>query len=75
MGFCTGMARLGAIITPYIALVLYPNHPHVVIFIYGFVNLIATFLPLTMPETKNRKLGEVSQAFDCYINQVRKILD
>jgi hypothetical protein len=60
MGFCTGVSRLGAIITPYVALVLYENHSNLVMSIYGLVNLIAAFLALTLPETKNLNLGEVT---------------
>ena len=59
MGFCTGMARIGAIITPFIALVVFEHNPYLAICIYGAVALLAALLPILLTETMNQNLEEV----------------
>lgn len=55
-GTCTAMARIGAIISPFIVQVLYETSPNLAINIYGSITTIATFLPFFLQETRNREL-------------------
>ena len=57
LGSCSAMARIGAIITPFIAQILLKVSPHLTVSIYGTVALLAAIAALSLPvETKGRKL-------------------
>ena len=57
LGTCSAMARVGAIITPFLAQVLLKISPHLAISIYGTVALLAAAASLLLPiETKGRQL-------------------
>lgn len=66
MGSCSGMARLGALVTPYVAQVLVENHKDFAIFLYSALALLAAFAALMLPiETKGRSLkDEANEAED-----------
>ncbi len=56
------MARIGAIITPFVAQVLLRVSPYVAISIYGTVALLASFACLLLEiETKGRELTDGDQ--------------
>ncbi|GAB1602604.1 synaptic vesicle 2-related protein-like, partial [Argonauta hians] len=63
LGACSAMARIGAIITPFIAQVLLSHSKHLAISLYGIMGLIgstaAFFLPI---ETKGKSLKDISSA-------------
>ena len=57
LGSCSAMARLGAIITPFIAQILLKMSPHLTVSIYGVVALLASIAAMSLPvETKGRQL-------------------
>ncbi|XP_072042995.1 synaptic vesicle 2-related protein-like [Amphiura filiformis] len=61
MGACSGVARIGAILTPFVAQVLLGYSPSLAISTYGVVALIATAACMLLPiETKNREMMETS---------------
>ena len=65
LGTCSAMARIGAIITPFIAQVLLRLSPYLAISIYGTVALLASIACLLLPvETKGRELKETQHPYD-----------
>ena len=57
LGTCSAMARIGAIITPFVAQVLLRMSPYLAISIYGTVALLAAGACLLLSvETKGREL-------------------
>lgn len=61
LGVCSGMARIGAIATPFVAQVLLKESSYVAISIYGVMCLIATAASLLLPyETKGREMVDTS---------------
>lgn len=57
LGCCSGMARVGAIITPFIAQVLIAYSPHVALGIYGATGVLAAVACMLLPiETKGREM-------------------
>lgn len=65
LGTCSAMARIGAIITPFIAQVLLKVSPYAAISIYGTVALMAAVACLCLPvETKGRELKDDSNEPD-----------
>lgn len=57
LGTCSGFARIGAIITPFVAQVLLKVSPYAAISIYGTVALIASGVAFFLSvETKDRNL-------------------
>ncbi len=56
LGSCSGMSRIGAIITPFVAQVLMKTSPHTAISLYAGVALISSFLSFFLPETKGKDL-------------------
>ena len=55
LGSCSAMARIGAIITPFISQILLKVSPHLTLSIYGTVAFIAAMAALSLPiETKGR---------------------
>jgi hypothetical protein len=67
------MARLGAIITPFLAQVLLKISPHLAISLYGLVAFLAAIASLCLPiETKGRQL-KVIIYFILYLIQLNII--
>lgn len=66
IGTCSAMARVGAIITPFVAQVLLKTNPHFAISIYGTVALFSSIACLLLPvETKGRDLkDDVESPYD-----------
>ena len=65
LGTCSAMARIGAILTPFVAQVLLRLSPYVAISIYGTVALLAAFACLLLSvETKGRELKEAQTSYD-----------
>jgi len=61
LGSCSALARVGAIITPFVAQILLKMSPYLAISIYGTVALLASLASLNLPvETKGRELQEVA---------------
>ena len=59
VGSCSGMARLGATLTPYIAQVLMKKSLHLAVGVYVSVALIAAFSCLLLPfETRGHEMSE-----------------
>ena len=59
VGSCSGMARLGATLTPYIAQVLMKKSVHLAVAVYVAVALIAAFACVMLPfETKGHDLSD-----------------
>ena len=57
LGACSGMARIGAIVTPFIAQVLLKESAYVAISLYGVMCMIAAVASLLLPyETKGREM-------------------
>jgi hypothetical protein len=57
LGSCSGFARIGAIVTPFIAQVLLKASIHSAISIYGTIALIAAIVSYFLPvETKGREM-------------------
>ncbi|XP_025092946.1 synaptic vesicle 2-related protein-like isoform X3 [Pomacea canaliculata] len=62
LGTCSGMARIGAIVTPFVAQVLLKVSAYVAISLYGVMCLIATVASLLLPyETKGREMKDITQ--------------
>lgn len=58
VGVCSGMARLGAMVTPFVAQVLVKSSLNVAIGLYGGVSLLAMVAALMLPiETKGRAMN------------------
>ncbi|KZS14128.1 Synaptic vesicle 2-related protein [Daphnia magna] len=58
IGVCSGMARLGAMVTPFVAQVLVQDSLNVAIGLYGSVSLLAMVASLCLPiETKGRAMS------------------
>ena len=61
VGSCSGMARLGAALTPYVAQVLMKTSLHLAIGVYVSVALIAAFSCLLLPfETRGHEMSDGS---------------
>ncbi|XP_076434942.1 synaptic vesicle 2-related protein-like [Babylonia areolata] len=61
LGACSGMARIGAIVTPFVAQVLLKDSAYLAISLYGAMCLIATVASLLLPyETKGREMKDIS---------------
>ncbi|XP_070204759.1 synaptic vesicle 2-related protein-like isoform X2 [Littorina saxatilis] len=61
LGACSGMARVGAIVTPFIAQVLLKHSAYFAISIYGVMCLLATVASLLLPfETKGREMKDTT---------------
>ncbi|PVD31696.1 hypothetical protein C0Q70_07114 [Pomacea canaliculata] len=61
LGTCSGMARIGAIVTPFVAQVLLKVSAYVAISLYGVMCLIATVASLLLPyETKGREMKKLT---------------
>merc|ERR1719323_1701321 len=59
VGSCSGMARLGATLTPYIAQVLMKKSVHLAVAVYVAVALIAAFACVMLPfETKGHDMSD-----------------
>lgn len=59
LGTCSALARVGAIITPFVAQVLVKINPYAAISIYGSVALLAAVASLLLPvETKGKNLSQ-----------------
>lgn len=59
LGSCSGMARLGALITPFVAQVLVENNKFLAIVVYAVLALFAAVCALMLPiETKGRKMTD-----------------
>ena len=59
VGSCSGMARLGATLTPYIAQVLIKQSLHFAVAVYVAVALIAAFSCIMLPfETQGHEMPE-----------------
>uniref|UniRef100_UPI00358F2235 synaptic vesicle 2-related protein n=2 Tax=Myxine glutinosa TaxID=7769 RepID=UPI00358F2235 len=60
LGTCSGLARLGALTTPFIAQVMLASSFHLAISIYAFLAVLAGFASLFLPiETKGRGMQDV----------------
>jgi len=61
LGACSGFARVGALITPFIAQVISAQSKQLAASVYGIVTLIATIACAMLPiETKGRDMSETS---------------
>ncbi|XP_066931869.1 synaptic vesicle 2-related protein-like [Clytia hemisphaerica] len=61
-GTASSMARIGAIITPFVSEVLLDTYPHHAIFIYSGLMAVCIFASLLLPiETKGMKLKEFEE--------------
>ncbi|XP_077995310.1 synaptic vesicle 2-related protein-like [Glandiceps talaboti] len=61
LGSCSGMARVGAIITPFVAQVMLRISEYLAISIYGTICLLAAVAALMLPvETKGRAMQETA---------------
>ncbi|CAH1801775.1 unnamed protein product [Owenia fusiformis] len=59
LGSCNGMARIGAIVTPFVAQVMLKHSVHLAISIYGVVCLLAAVASMLLPiETKGRQMKD-----------------
>ena len=59
LGSCSGMARVGAIITPFVAQVLLKTSSYLAISTYGVIALVATVVAVVLPiETKGREMKD-----------------
>ena len=59
LGSCSGMSRLGAIITPFIAQVMLNINPSIAFIIYGVISILAAFACFMLPiETKGRVMKD-----------------
>ena len=87
LGSCSAMARVGAIITPFVAQILLKISPNLAISIYGCVALAAAICAFSLPvETKGRVLHvsgrkilelnknykKVYQCFDFYFKRMER---
>ncbi len=58
VGVCSGMARLGAMVTPFVAQVLVKSSLNVAVGLYGGVSILAMIAALLLPiETKGRAMN------------------
>lgn len=58
VGVCSGMARIGAMVTPFVAQVLVQESLSVAIGLYGSISLLAMLASLLLPiETKGRAMN------------------
>ncbi|XP_070571836.1 synaptic vesicle 2-related protein-like [Ptychodera flava] len=63
LGSCSGMARVGAIITPFVAQVMLRISEYLAVSIYGTVCLVAAVAALMLPiETKGRAMQETGHS-------------
>lgn len=61
VGACSGVARLGAMITPYVAQVLLKNSVAVATGVYSVAAIVAAIACLALPiETKGREMGDAT---------------
>ncbi|XP_064618538.1 synaptic vesicle 2-related protein-like isoform X1 [Lineus longissimus] len=61
LGSCSGMARIGAIVTPFVAQVMLRRSVYLSISIYGTLTLLAAVAALFLPiETKGREMVDIS---------------
>lgn len=59
LGTCSGMARIGAIVTPFVAQVLLKKSIHVAISLYGAIGVLAAVAIFLLPiETKGRVMKD-----------------
>ena len=66
LGTCSGMARVGAIATPFVAQVLLKHSAYMAISLYGGMCLVAAVASLLLPyETRGRAM-QVSVPFPCW---------
>jgi len=62
LGSCSGMARVGALITPFVAQVMLKESVYLAISIYGSVCVVAAVAALMLPiETKGREMKETHE--------------
>nr|CAB3266744.1 synaptic vesicle 2-related protein [Phallusia mammillata] len=62
LGSCSGVARLGAIITPFVAQVMLRSSEPMAVSIYGIVSFLAGIACLLLPiETKGRSMQETAK--------------
>lgn len=74
LGTCSTMARVGAIITPFVAQVLLRLSPYVAISIYGTVAFLAALASLLLPyETKGKELKVKHPFLDKLILRIKSI--
>ncbi|KAK3084065.1 hypothetical protein FSP39_007577 [Pinctada imbricata] len=72
LGSCSGMARVGAIVTPFVAQVMLRESSYLAISTYGVMALIATVISIILPiETKGKEM-KVSSIFHCKKKQTNK---
>ena len=65
LGTCSAMARIGAILTPFVAQVLLRVSPYLAISIYGTVAFLAAIACFLLPyETKGRDLKDAEHNYD-----------
>lgn len=65
LGACSGMARIGAIVTPFVAQVLLKTSAYLAISTYGVMSLIAAVAAICLPiETKGRDMKDHSHEHD-----------
>lgn len=57
LGTASAMARVGAIITPFVATVLLKTSPHAAVSLYAGVAFLSSFLTFFLPETKGKDLN------------------
>lgn len=59
LGSCSGMARIGALLTPFVSQVLVEDNKNAAIFLYSLLAFVAGVCTLLLPiETKNRSMSE-----------------
>ncbi|XP_078679986.1 synaptic vesicle 2-related protein-like isoform X3 [Branchiostoma floridae x Branchiostoma belcheri] len=62
LGTCSGVARLGALITPFVAQVMLKSSIYVTVSVYGTICLLAAVASMLLPiETKGRSMQETGQ--------------
>ncbi|XP_064612185.1 synaptic vesicle 2-related protein-like [Liolophura sinensis] len=65
LGACSGMARVGAIVTPFVAQVLLGISPFLAISLYGIVCILAAIAAFFLPiETMGRDMTDTSKPLD-----------
>lgn len=68
LGTCSTMARVGAILTPFVAQVLLRISPYLAISIYGTVAFFAAIACLLLPvETKGRQLVVTNLNYNTFL--------
>ncbi|XP_074642627.1 synaptic vesicle 2-related protein-like isoform X2 [Tubulanus polymorphus] len=59
LGTCSGMARIGAIVTPFVAQVMLTSSPSLAVSTYGAIALIAAIAAMLLPiETQGKEMKE-----------------